>query len=197
MTAVKLRKLIENDIARDQTEQGLRHYLADKGPLLHRSIRLSGDDQTDKLERFTLVYTRHAPDLIMDVRREAGLKSLDAYIEKTLVVAESFFMNPPDMPDIPNGLIKSVAAAYLVHRLIEEMNDIFHMCLGVSLWNHDITQANWLVHEMLGDAFANSLDIRVSNCVHTLTQGHDGLFGNADFIALQQDYRRHLAVKVA
>lgn len=197
MTAVQLRNLIEQDIKQDTAEQGLYRYFQKKGPLLHHSIRLSGTDQTDKLYNFTLVYTRHAPDLIMDVRREACLKSLDPLIEQTLVVAESFFTQPPELSDIPLGISNSIAASYLVHRLVEEMNDIFHMCLGHSLWNHDITHANLLVHEMLGDAFANRLDVTVSSNVHALTQGPSGLFENAQFMLLQQTHMAQIGAQVA
>lgn len=197
MTAVQLRKLIDQDISQDAVEQGLYRYFQKRGPLLHPSIRLLGADPTDKLYNFTLVYTRHAPDLIMDVRREACSKSLDPLIEKTLEVAESFFTQPPELSDIPLGMLNSIAASYLAHRLVEEMNDIFHMCLGQSLWNHDITHANLLVYEILGDSFANRLDVRVSTSVQALTQGPSGLFENAQFKRLQQRHANESDARVA
>ena len=188
MTAEKLRTLVADQIHKDQDQNLLQAYLIRKGPLLHHSIRLTGQHQEDKLYRFMLTYTRHVPDLLVDVRQSACRQSIDTLIEPFLNIAESFFLKPPPPTDASHGLLKTASSAYLCHRLIEELNDISQMCMGIILWRHDLTHANLLVHAILGEGYANKLDDAVSTYVHQLTQQDNGLFSNPTFLVLQKKH---------
>ena len=197
MTASALRALIAAEIEKDNDKQLLQAYLVRKGPLLHHSIRLKGQHQSDKLYRFMLTYTRHAPDLLFDVRKSASRKSVDTLVEPFLTAAETFFLVPPPQASAVDGMLKMAACAYLCHRLVEELNDICHMCLGVVLWDHDLTHANLLVHAILGDGNANKLDDVVSIYIHALTQQKEGLFSNPAFLDMQAKYQERTDCAVA
>ncbi|MCB1646584.1 MAG: hypothetical protein KDI36_14085 [Pseudomonadales bacterium] len=56
------------------------------------------------------------------------------------------------------GLLALLQGAYIFHRLIEELNDRVSQFIGVPVTEHDLMTANLIVHEVIGDRFANRLD---------------------------------------
>jgi hypothetical protein len=82
------------------------------------------------------------------------------YAAPFLDMAEDYFLHPPD--DLPDdGLGELLDEAFLAHRLLEEVNDHHIRHLQRPLLPVDMTEANVIVHHLLGDALANRLDQRV------------------------------------
>lgn len=158
----------------------LREFLAAKLPELHHSITLPIGKGLESLEQFVTNYIEHVPDFLealTDLTRAAGVYD---YAKTFLEIAEDYFFAPPELVDGHDGLLALVDEAYLAHRLVEEVNDRVMMASGVPLAPMDMTLSNIIVHDLLGDEFANQLDLAVHYSIESLFQS-DSFFRNADF----------------
>ena len=141
---------------------------------LHPSIRLPNKDTHGVLQRFVSAYIEQVPELLQaahEVSLEAGI---EAQIKPVLKVAEQFFLQPPALMTGHEGLEGLLDEAYLAHRLVEEVNDRYIAHLGAPLIPLDTTVANLIVHQLIGEAFANQLDEAVHHAV-------DGMLDEASF----------------
>jgi hypothetical protein len=82
-------------------------------------------------------------------------------------MAEGFFVQPPALMEGHYGLESLLDEAYLAHRLVEEVNDLYITHLGQPLIPLDTTVANLIAHRLIGEPFANQLD----EAVHEAMQG--------------------------
>ncbi|MCF5512012.1 hypothetical protein, partial [Pseudomonas sp. PA-3-6H] len=108
--------------------------------------------------RFVTAYIDLVPDLLdaaNDVAREAGIES---QIKPVLKIAEHFFLQPPAILAGHDGLDGLLDEAYLAHRLVEEVNDLYIKHFGQPLIPADTTVANVIAHQLIGEDFANQLD---------------------------------------
>jgi hypothetical protein len=96
------------------------------------------------------------------------------------VIAEDYFFEPPELLEGHDGLLALIDEAYLAHRLIEEVNDRVMMASGLPLSPMDMTLSNIVVHDILGDQFANQLDLAVHYSMESLFET-DSFFRNAHF----------------
>ncbi len=158
--------------ARDQEEQThqLEQYLASMTPRLHKTIRLPQERPTAALLRFVIGYIEHAPDFLEALEVAMSHNDLAAYGRVFLSIAEDFFLQPPEVVHREGGLRALIDEAYLTHRLIEEINDRLLMLCGVPLVPMDMTMANIIIHHLLGEQFANQLDLAVHYAVEALFQ---------------------------
>ena len=98
------------------------------------------------------------PDLLEaanEVAREAGIES---QIKPVLKIAEQFFVQPPAVMNGHVGLEGLLDEAYLAHRLVEEVNDLYIKHFKQPLIPLDTTVANLIAHQLIGESFANQLD---------------------------------------
>jgi hypothetical protein len=84
------------------------------------------------------------------------------------------------------GLDGLLDEAYLAHRLVEEVNDLYIKHFGQPLIPADTTVANVIAHQLIGEAFANQLDKAVHHAVDEML--------NEDSFALEsvEAYREQL-----
>ncbi|MFN3586414.1 MAG: hypothetical protein ACK4UT_02825 [Moraxellaceae bacterium] len=105
------------------------------------------------LRHFTLQYIAHAPRLAQALRataRASGLEALVAPLLARLLAAYRLAEG--------EGLDSLLARAYVVQRMVEEVNDRFMVMAGAPLLALDMTTANLVVHQIIGEPFANALD---------------------------------------
>jgi hypothetical protein len=84
------------------------------------------------------------------------------------------------------GLDSLLDEAYLAHRLVEEVNDLYIKHFGQPLIPLDMTVANLIAHQLIGEEFANQLDEAVHHAVDEML--------NEDSFALEsvEAYREKL-----
>lgn len=148
----------------NQTGQ-LKKRLEQQLPHLHPSIRLPKDDAQGTLTRFVTAYVDQVPELLeaaYAVAREAGIES---QVKPVLQIAEAYFIQPPEMMAGHVGLDCLLDEAYLAHRLVEEVNDLYIRHFQQPLIPMDTTVANLIAHQLIGEAFANQLDEVVHHSV--------------------------------
>ena len=147
-----------------QTGQ-LKKRLALQLPHLHPSIQLPEQGAQDTLARFVGAYIDQVPELLEaahEVAREAGIES---QITPVLKIAEQYFVQPPAVMNGHVGLEGLLDEAYLAHRLVEEVNDLYIKHFNQPLIPLDTTVANVIAHHLIGETFANQLDEVVHHAV--------------------------------
>ncbi|ABD79297.1 hypothetical protein [Saccharophagus degradans] len=158
----------------------LERYLVSKIPMLHRAIALPEENPESALLEFVTRYIEHVPDFIealTALTKEAGIYE---YTQSFLTIAEDYFIRPPELVGEHSGLHQLIDEAYLAHRLLEEVNDRVMMACGMPLAPMDMTLSNLVIHELLGDEFANQLDLAVHYSIEALFQT-DNFFNEESF----------------
>ncbi|WP_411381708.1 hypothetical protein [Pseudomonas sp. MPB26] len=165
MNTAALREQISRAHQHETSTGQLAQQLEKQLPHLHSAISLADGDRNMVMTRFVTAYIDLVPDLLdaaNDVAREAGIES---QIKPVLKIAEHFFLQPPAILAGHEGLDGLLDEAYLAHRLVEEVNDLYIKHFGQPLIPADTTVANVIAHRLIGEAFANQLDEAVHHAV--------------------------------
>ena len=165
MNTAALREQIQKAQQHEAETGLLTRQLETQLPHLHAAIQLPDVDAKGVMTRFVAAYIEQVPDLLdaaNDVAREAGIES---QIKPVLKIAEQFFLQPPAIMTGHIGLDGLLDEAYLAHRLVEEVNDLYIKHFGQPLIPLDMTVANLIAHQLIGEAFANQLDEAVHHAV--------------------------------
>ncbi|GAA6133051.1 hypothetical protein [Halopseudomonas sabulinigri] len=192
MNTPALKSQVELALNQPHTQQHLRAWLAERLPGLHPAIRLE-DDGIDTLFKFVQAYVEQVPNVLDAAAAVAEAARMRDRLLPVLKVAEAFFLQPPDLPAEHQGLLALLDEAYLAHRLVEEVNDRYVAHGGEALIPMDTTRANLIVHQLLGDDFANQLDAAVETAVAGLLPADT--FSSETFqsyLAQQTEARREL-----
>lgn len=153
----RLRTLVHHLREQDDSAQ-LLNLLEARTQNLHGSIKLPELQSAGMLADFVIRYVEQVPNFIeaiADIALEAGIYRR---VEPLLSIACGYFLAPPDIVSGHNKLASLLDEAYLAHRLLEEINDRFIGYCGVPLAPMDMTRANIIAHEIIGEPFANELD---------------------------------------
>ena len=159
MNTAALREQIQKARQTENETGRLKRQLEAKLPHLHSAIQLPDANREDALTSFVTAYIDEVPDMLdaaNEVAREAGIES---QIKPVLKIAEQYFLQPPV------GLDSLLDEAYLAHRFVEEVNDLYIKHLGQPLIPLDMTVANLIAHQLLGEDFANQLDEVVHHAI--------------------------------
>ncbi|KAA0956335.1 hypothetical protein [Pseudomonas sp. ANT_H12B] len=165
MNTAALREQIQKAQQHEAETGLLTRQLETQLPHLHSAIQLPDVDANGVMTRFVAAYIEQVPDLLdaaNEVAREAGIET---QIKPVLKIAEQFFLQPPAIMTGHVGLDSLLDEAYLAHRLVEEVNDLYIKHFGQPLIPLDMTVANLIAHQLIGEAFANQLDEAVHHAV--------------------------------
>jgi hypothetical protein len=165
MNTAALREQITRAQEHENQSGQLSRQLESQLPHLHPSIHLPDVDARGVLTRFVIAYIGQVPDLLdaaHDVALQAGIES---QIKPVLKIAEQFFSAPPAIMAGHEGLDGLLDEAYLAHRLVEEVNDLYIKHFGQPLIPMNTTVASVIAHQLIGEAFANQLDEVVHHAI--------------------------------
>jgi len=137
-------------------------------PQLRERLLLPEDNAAAQLVNFVEQYIEYVPVFIDNVTRISKNLGLYRYISPFLYMAEDFFLAPPEQLEQEVGLRAILDEAFLAQRLIEEVNDLHIRHYQRPLLPLDMTRANIIVHHLIGDQLANSLDALVEHTVQRL-----------------------------
>jgi hypothetical protein len=168
MNTSALREQIKRAHEHEAATGQLLHQLELKLPHLHPAIHLPEVDARGVLTRFVKAYIDQVPDLLDAAHGVAQEAGIEAQIKPVLKIAEHFFIHPPAIMDGHVGLDSLLDEAYLAHRLVEEVNDLYIMHFGQPLIPANTTVASVIAHQLIGEAFANQLDEAVHRAVDEL-----------------------------
>ncbi len=172
MDTVCIRQAIALAIDHENTTWELHYLLRQRMGRLHSAIHLPTTAPVERLMDFIIHYAEHVPaflDALQDIAPTAGTEELaDAATE---LIAE-LFVCPPQLLNGHTGLNAAMREAYLAHRLIQEANDQLACRQGAILLAMDMTRSDLVVHQLIGEPFANQLDKAVSVMAHNLLAEH-------------------------
>lgn len=158
MTTTDIRNSIAAALAHEQETGQLRAKLAREQAALERKLVLPPERPVDALMAFILDYVESVPGCLKLVRAASKQLGFHDYAAPFLAMAEDYFLQPPDVLPGDGGLEALLDEAFLAHRLLEEVNDHHIRHLQRPLLPLDMTEANLIVHHLLGDELATRLE---------------------------------------
>lgn len=185
----QIREMIRQAKRFEAAHRQLHILLAQQLDSLHRCIELPQQQPLASLTHFVERYIEHAPDFLEAVHDITERSGIGDYARPLLNVAEHFFLQPPEAIGRSFGLSALLDEAYLAHRLMEEINDRFMSRCGVPLVPMDMTRSNLIAHYLIGESFANELDLLVDQAVEHLVE-HDKLFDSSALSEYIADHQR-------
>ncbi|HEY7883984.1 MAG TPA: hypothetical protein VIC08_03455 [Cellvibrionaceae bacterium] len=153
-----IRQKIQAATEREGETLQLVKCLASRAPDLHNAIRLPDNTAPEVLADFLVHYIEQAPNVVEALFDIAKRANIVQQIGPLLNIAMDYFLTPPSIIRDRRPLEALIHQAYLAHRLLEEINDRFIILCGAPLAPIDMTRANIIVHELIGEPFANELD---------------------------------------
>jgi hypothetical protein len=168
MNTAALREQIQRAHQHEAVTSQLLLQLETQLPHLHPAIDIPQVDAKGVLNRFVTAYIDLVPDLL-DAAHQVSIEAgIEEQIKPVLKIAEQFFIAPPAILNGHEGLDSLLDEAYLAHRLVEEVNDLYIRHLGRPLIPSNTTVASVIAHQLIGEAFANQLDEAVHHAVDQL-----------------------------
>ncbi|WP_411562398.1 hypothetical protein [Pseudomonas shirazensis] len=165
MNIAAVREQIKQAHQHESQSGQLKQRLEAQLPHLHPSIQLPEKDAQGTLARFVGAYIDEVPELLEAAHAVALEAGIESQIKPVLKIAEAYFMQPPSVMQGHVGLDCLLDEAYLAHRLVEEVNDLYIKHFGQPLIPADTTVANLIAHQLIGEEFANKLDEVVHHSV--------------------------------
>jgi len=148
-----------DDAIRQEAESGrLRRQLENNLSRLNEKLVLPEEDPVTALLGFISGYIQSVPssiNLVTAISKKLGFFS---YAAPFLHLAEDYFLQPPEVIADEQGLGGLLDEAFLAHRLLEEVNDHHVRHLQRPLLPVDMTEANIIVHHLIGDTLASRLE---------------------------------------
>jgi len=184
-----IRQLIRQAQEQDSATGKLLEFVECRKKRLHAAIKLPEQQATKGLADFVVRYIKHVPDFIDAIRCMAQEAGIAKDVEPLLKIASDYFMSPPSIIDPHSQLEALLDEAYLAHRLLEEVNDRFMAKSGIPLAPMDMTVANVIAHELIGEPFANELDQAVLFSAELLLNEHG--FEGADIANYVSQHKDH------
>ncbi len=152
-------ELITQAKAQEQETNQLARQLEKMTNGLHSTIRISSEKKSAvSLTTFVLKYIEHAPKYLTVMVKASIEARMQAWILPVIKLTEDFFLHPPSVVGQEKSLTRLMESAYLAHRLIEEINDRYFLEAGQVLIPVDMTTANLIIHQLIGEPFSNQLD---------------------------------------
>lgn len=183
-----IRQLIESAKIEEKANGYLDGILAEQITLLHGAIQLPKGDGLNTLRKFVESYIEHVPDFIEAIVAMTHEAGIEIYSQPFVDIACDYFLDPPKVIEGHRGMVALMDEAYLAQRLIEEINDRFIGRCGIPLAPMDMTRANLIIHHLIGEEFANQLDMAVQFSVEMLMNSEQ-VFDNRPFKDYVEDHR--------
>ncbi|PLW70864.1 hypothetical protein [Pseudohalioglobus lutimaris] len=158
MTTAGIRETITAALAHEQETGAFHGLLTERLPALHEKLVLPVDKPLAALMAFVVNYIESVPGSINLVTAISKQQGFHDYAAPFLHMAEDYFLQPPDVLSDDEGLEAVLDEAFLAHRLLEEVNDHHIRHLQRPLLPLDMTEANLVVHYLLGDELATRLE---------------------------------------
>jgi len=158
MTTQTIREIINEAILGEERTGQLRTYLHDRQTQLAQKLILPEHRPVAALMLFITGYIESVPSSLSLVAAVSKKLGFHTYAAPFLLLAEGYFLQPPEPIAHAPGLLGLLDEAFLAHRLLEEVNDNHMRHLNRQLLPVDMTEANTIVHHLIGDTLATQLE---------------------------------------
>ena len=158
MTTAEIKQTINAAIEKEAQTGEFRRLLEHRLPDLQQKLLLPEHSPLDAMMAFVVSYAESVPGSIKLVTAVSKRLQFFDYAAPFLHMAEDYFLRPPEILPGDGGLEALLDEAFLAHRLLEEVNDHHIRHLQRPLLPLDMTEANLIVHYLLGDELATRLE---------------------------------------
>lgn len=158
MDTVNMRAIITQCFGHEHRTSELAWLLRSRLHNLHSAIRISSANPAVYLLDFVQRYVERLPDILDAMWDISRLQGTDDVAEAIIDRCVELFASPPQLLVGHNGLNGAMNTAYMALRLVEEVNDYHLLSRGNALLPLDTTGSNLVVHQLIGESFANQLD---------------------------------------
>ena len=158
MISPGIRATIDDALRKESDTGQLRLRLEQQLPQLRNKLVLPDHQPIVALMAFITDYVESVPGCLQLVTTVSKRLGFHDYAAPFLHLAEDYFLQPPDQLPADGGLEALLDEAFLAHRLLEEVNDHHIRHMQRPLLPIDMTEANIIVHHLLGDEFATQLE---------------------------------------
>jgi len=165
MRVSTLRTIISQAFYHEERTHCLERHLKHHIQHLPNRLKITKENELASLKTFAMEYIHHVPDFLDALKCAAERAGIENHVFPFLKVADDYFLTPPELPNDHVGLMALMDEAYLAHRLFEEVNDRYIARVGIPLIPWDMTLANVVAHQLVGETLANRLDHFVHNTV--------------------------------
>jgi hypothetical protein len=153
-----IRETIDAALASETRSHLLRGGLERRLPELQVRLLLPDEAPVDALMLFISRYVQSVPSCLRLVTAVSKRLGFFEYAAPFLHMAEDYFLQPPEEFPQDGGLKALLDEAFLAHRLLEEVNDHHIRHMQRPLLPGDMTEANIIVHHLLGDELASRIE---------------------------------------
>lgn len=157
MNKGRIESIIDAAILHEKETGSLRASIKSRLHKLPNVISLPRLEPEEALLDFIREYISHVPHFITAVSISAKEAGIEDYVIPFLNVANDYILSSTT-GEHDAGMLPLMEQAYLSHRLIEELNDQYIVRAGIPLIPMDITKANIIVHQLLDEKLALSID---------------------------------------
>ena len=154
----KLKQHITDAIAAEQHCQKFTQEMRRFSENRHPAINLPETNPGQSLTEFVTKYVAQVPTSLAAMEKALIKAKTQTLILAIIKITEDFFFKPPLILSQGHHLKGLMEAAYLSHRLIEEVNDRYMAQTTMPLIPVDMLTANLVVHNLIGEPFVNQLD---------------------------------------
>ena len=168
MRVSTLRSIIDQAFYHDKKTKRLQQHLKLHLKTLPNRLKIEPENELGSLTEFLKQYINHVPDFLQSLKEAAQQSGIEIHVFPFLKVAEEYFISPPALPNEHIGVMALLDEAYLAHRLFEEVNDRYISRVGLPLIPWDMTLANVVAHQLVGEDLANRLDELVHETVNKM-----------------------------
>jgi hypothetical protein len=158
MVSPGIRDTIRAALQQENETGQLRARIEQRLPQLQEKLLLPELDPVSALMTFITGYVESVPSCLSLVTAVSKRFGFFDYAAPFLHLAEDYFLQPPDTLPQDGGLEALLDEAFLALRLLEEVNDHHIRHLRRALLPLDMTEANIIVHHLLGDEFASRME---------------------------------------
>lgn len=158
MVSTSIRETIHAALRNEDETHQLRSRIEQQLPLLQEKLVLPEQDPVSTLMGFSIGYVKSVPSCLRLVTAVSKRMGFFSYAAPFLHLAEDYFLQPPDELPQDGGLEALLDEAFLALRLLEEISDHHMRQLQRPLLPLDMTEANAIVHHLLGDEFATRME---------------------------------------
>ncbi|RLA47908.1 MAG: hypothetical protein DRR04_08570 [Gammaproteobacteria bacterium] len=158
MISPGIRETIDAALRRESETNQLSRRLEQQLPRLRDKLEFPEEEPVAALMAFITDYVESVPGCLRLATAVSKHLGFYDYAAPFLYLAEDYFLQPPDELPADGGLEALLDEAFLAHRLLEEVNDHHMRHLQRPLLPVDMTEANIIVHHLLGDEFATRLE---------------------------------------
>ena len=163
-----IRETIASAVRTERATGQLALQLEEQMPRLHQKLVLPERAPVAALMQFITDYIESVPGCLSLVNAVSKRLGFHDYAAPFLHMAGDYFLQPPRIPAHDSPLEAVLDAAFLAHRLLEEVNDHHIRHLHHPLLPLDMTEANIIVHHLLGDEFASQLEELIQSATRQL-----------------------------